>query len=187
MRGILDRYNNFAENREIVALISRTFHIPPAITFTALLTGILVLLFQGIGTMLISNFFFLFYPAYMTFKSFKSGRPELLLRFGKYWIVLGFTAFFYMFTEWLLQALPFFGFLKVSFAYFLIRNEGWGATYVYDYVVRPIFSRYESFIDARLADIHRTVERTVEAGKQQIKDVKNAAIAQITKETEKTH
>ncbi len=181
MRRLWESYDEFAQRRELVRIISQMIHVPASIIFTVILILMTILLFKGTGTIIVSLFFFYVYPAYMTFKSLRVGKPGLMLNFGKYWVVLGFVAFVYTFTEWVLKTVPFFGFFKCLFAYLLIRNDGAGAVFVYDNILFHILARYELFIDKQLD----TIKSTVEEGKKEIRDVKDKAIASIIKDKSK--
>ena len=159
MKNLWEMYNNFANRRELVRITSNTTHIPAAIIFTIILITAVVLLLVGIWTLIISLFMFYVYPAYMTFKALKSGKPELLLRFGKFWVVFGFTVFIYRLTEWLLLSIPFLGLLKCFFAYLMIRNNAAGGVFLYDMIFQPTLGRYELLIDDKLEAMQVEVER----------------------------
>ncbi len=154
------RVTNYAQRREVVRLVSDRIHVPPAIVFIAMLMVLLIMILRGIGSYYMVLFLLFVYPAYMTFKSLKGGKPELLLRFGKYWVVLGFTAFVYSFTGWLLKMLPFYGILKCTAAYVVVRGDAAGAVSLYDNVVLPLMSQYESFIDSKLEALQKGVEES---------------------------
>lgn len=166
-------FNAYARRREIVSIVSDYIHVPPAIVFVVMLLVVIFMVLKGIGSSIIALFLFFVYPSYMTFKAMKGGKPDLMLRFGKYWVILGFGLCFCTFTGWLLKRLPLFGLLKCLTGYLAVRDHASMAATVYDNVMQPILSQYESFIDAKLEALQRGVEQT----KQELKDTATGSIS----------
>ena len=176
--SVWESFDHYAHKREIIRIAAEKVHLSAGLVFIGLLTIIFFLLFKGIGSQVISLFLLFVYPSYMTFKALHGGKPELTLRFAKYWIVLGFGTCFFTIFPWLLSAIPLLGFVKCLFAYILVRSSATGAVHIYDGIVMPVLRKYESYIDEKLAELQGEVERS----KKDLTEAKEQVSASLSKE-----
>ena len=163
-----DNFNNYAQKREIIKIISEKIGVAPGYVFIALLGFIGLLLLRGFGTLVIILFLSFMFPAYLTFKTLKEVKMDgtekdkelitKLIGLAKYWVVLSFIVFIYVLFDWILGELPFISFIKFGCAYFLIRGNGKGATYIYDNILAPFIGKYESFIDEKLQKLDTDIQ-----------------------------
>ncbi len=154
-----ESFNQYAQKREIIRLISEKTGVPATYVFIALLVVVFLMLFKGICGTLIILFLCFMYPAYLTFKAIKYEQKDTLFRWGKYWVVISFLVFLSQVADFLLSGLPFFGLIESVCAYLLVKAEGSGAVYMYDNVVVPLVTKYESYIDSKLTYIESAVEK----------------------------
>ena len=157
-----DSFNQYAEKREIIKIISEKTGIPSGAIFIAFMFLLVTLLFQGFGGLMIMLFLCFMYPAYGTYKALKYNQQEQVLRWAKYWVVLSFAVFVYEIIDWFLSALPLLGLFKFTCVFFMVRGQGATAAYLYDILISPMVAKYESFIDSHLASIENVVSREQE-------------------------
>jgi len=98
----------------------------------------------------LSAWFAFFIPAYSTLKALARQAPgdQEVLKWVKYWTVIGtFVAFQYL-TEWLLCWVPFYWEVKTLFLLYLALPQTEGSTYVFNTYLYPVFIKNQADIDA---------------------------------------
>jgi len=98
----------------------------------------------------LSAWFAFFIPAYSTLKALSRQAPgdQEVLKWIKYWTVIGtFVAFQYV-TEWFLCLMPFYWEVKTLFLLYLALPQTEGSTYVFNTYLHPLFIRNQADIDA---------------------------------------
>lgn len=138
----------------------------PAEYFVVGLFGVLALcIFSGFWASSITNFVGFLYPAYASVAALESSGKDDDTQWLTYWVVFGFFCIVENFTDYILYWIPFYYAIKVTFLVWCMIPKYQGAKTVYTTVIKPIFQKHESAIDAALnaLDPQAAVDTAAEA------------------------
>ena len=98
-------------------------------------------------------------PTYLSLKALESPEEDDDKHFLTYWVVYGLFAVFDLFTSFLINRIPFYYTLKLAFLIWMFMPNFKGSIYVYNYVIGPLFKKYESKFDKGVAKIIKKGEK----------------------------
>ena len=98
-------------------------------------------------------------PTYLSLKALESPEEDDDKHFLTYWVVYGLFTVFDIFTSFLINRIPFYYTLKLAFLIWMFMPNFKGAIYVYNYVIGPLFKKYESKFDKGVAKIIKKGEK----------------------------
>lgn len=109
-----------------------------------------VCIFSGFMASPITNFVGFVYPAYCSIAAIESAGTEDDTQWLTYWVVFAFFCVLENFTDYILYWIPFYYAIKVTFLVWCMIPKYEGAKVVYNVVIKPVFQKHESAIDAAL-------------------------------------
>lgn len=168
---VMQKLNEYGMQRDCIRAISKKVGIPAGYVLIAAVVLVVAMLYSGFGGLVIQLILSFLYPAYMIFKALKDGDYELLMRFGKYWIVLSCGVALYQIIYWFIPGFPLLGLITIPASIFLIRKKASGAVYLYDTVIQPLLNKFEPTLDYAL----HSVEGVVEQNKKEANRLKKKA------------
>jgi len=125
------------------------------ILFTLLFGSILYLL--G-GPKLVSDLVSFVYPAYMSFKTIDSTDNADDVQWLTYWVVFGFVSILETCCSFLIDWIPLYFFLKISFFIWLWHPKTLGAGAVYTQALRPLMLPYlEAFGTSQQSSVQKKI------------------------------
>ena len=92
-------------------------------------------------------------PTYLSLKALESPEEDDDKHFLTYWVVYGLFTVFDIFTSFLINRIPFYYTLKLAFLIWMFMPNFKGSIHVYNYVIGPLFKKYESKFDKGVAKI----------------------------------
>ena len=98
-------------------------------------------------------------PTYLSLKALESPEEDDDKHFLTYWVIYGLFAVFDLFTSFLINRIPFYYTLKLAFLIWMFMPNFKGSIYVYNYVIGPLFKKYESKFDKGVAKIIKKGEK----------------------------
>ena len=98
-------------------------------------------------------------PTYLSLKALESPEEDDDKHFLTYWVVYGLFTVFDIFTSFLINRIPFYYTLKLAFLIWMFMPNFKGSIYVYNYVIGPLFKKYESKFDKGIAKIIKKGEK----------------------------
>ena len=98
-------------------------------------------------------------PTYLSLKALESPEEDDDKHFLTYWVVYGLFTVFDIFTSFLINRIPFYYTLKLAFLIWMFMPNFKGSIYVYNYVIGPLFKKYESKFDKGVAKIIKKGEK----------------------------
>ena len=98
-------------------------------------------------------------PTYLSLKALESPEEDDDKHFLTYWVVYGLFTVFDIFTSFLINRIPFYYTLKLAFLIWMFMPNFKGSIYVYNYVIGPLFKKYESKFDKGIANIIKKGEK----------------------------
>ena len=149
----MDKLNEYAMKRDFIKSISDKIGVPAGYILIALVLTIVVLLYNGFGGLFVLLIFGFLYPAYITFKAIKYDNHELLIKFGKFWVVMGFGVALHEVIEWLAPELPLFGLFTIAGTFMLVKSQAYIAVYIYETLIAPFLAKFEPNIDSTLTSV----------------------------------
>mmetsp|Transcript_21751 Transcript_21751/g.44108 ORF Transcript_21751/g.44108 Transcript_21751/m.44108 type:complete len:191 (-) Transcript_21751:188-760(-) len=122
--------------------------------FVVGLLGVVALcVFSGFWASSITNLIGFVYPAYCSLVAIETSQKEDDTAWLTYWVVFGLFCLLENFTDYILYWIPFYYAIKLTFLIWAMMPKYQGAKVVYTTVIRPLFLKYESQIDAVLGRI----------------------------------
>jgi len=119
--------------------------------FVVAFIGILALcIFSGFLAGPITNWVGFVYPAYASLEAIESSGKDDDTQWLTYWVVFAFFCVIENFTDYILYWVPFYYAIKVTFLAWCMIPKYQGAKFVYTNVLKPLFDKHESAIDAAL-------------------------------------
>ena len=155
----MEGLNEYAEKHNFIKSIAAKLDTPPGYVLIVFVALALILIYNGIGGLIMLIVFGFIYPAYMTLKAVKYEDQELLLRFGKYWGIIGLGVALHEIVKWFMPEFPFLGLITVVTTSFLARSKAAGAIFIYDSFVLSTLNKIESTIDSILTSIKEEVSK----------------------------
>lgn len=159
----MEKINEYAMKRDFIRSISEKTGAPAGYILIGLVLIVLVLLYSGIGGLFAVLILGFLYPAYMTFKALKHSNHELLIKFGKFWAVMGFAVALHEVIDWLAPEFPFFELLTIASTFMLVKSQASAAVYIYDTLIVPCVGKVEPNIDSALSTVEARVKKDEDA------------------------
>ena len=101
-------------------------------------------------------------PTYLSLKALESPEEDDDKHFLTYWVVYGLFTIFDIFTSFLINRIPFYYTLKLAFLIWMFMPNFKGSLFVYNYIIGPLFKKYESKFDKGVAKILKKGENLTE-------------------------
>ena len=92
-------------------------------------------------------------PTYLSLKALESPEENDDKHFLTYWVVYGLFTIFDIFTSFLINRIPFYYTLKLAFLIWMFMPNFKGSLFIYNYIIGPLFKKYESKFDKGVAKI----------------------------------
>ena len=92
-------------------------------------------------------------PTYLSLKALESPEEDDDKHFLTYWVVYGLFTIFDIFTSFLINRIPFYYTLKLAFLIWMFMPNFKGSLFIYNYIIGPLFKKYESKFDKGVAKI----------------------------------
>jgi receptor expression-enhancing protein 5/6 len=115
--------------------------------FLALLA---ICIFSGFWARPITNLVGFVYPAYTSIVAIESSGKDDDTQWLTYWVVFAFFCVVENFADYILYWVPFYYAIKITFLVWCMLPKYQGAKVVYTTVIKPLFQKHESAIDAAL-------------------------------------
>ena len=119
-------------------------------------------------------------PTYMTLKAIESPEDDDDKQFLTYWVVYGVFSVIDIFTAFLIKIIPFYYTMKLIFLIWLFMPNFKGAVYIYNWLIGPLFRKYEGKIDKGVSKIIRKGEEVAQKAKETIEENKGNIIKGAT-------
>ena len=119
-------------------------------------------------------------PTYMTLKAIESPEDDDDKQFLTYWVVYGVFSVIDIFTAFLIKIIPFYYTMKLMFLIWLFMPNFKGAVYIYNWLIGPLFRKYEGKIDKGVSKIVRKGQEVAQKGKEIIEENKGNIIKGAT-------
>ena len=101
-------------------------------------------------------------PTYLSLKAIESPEDDDDKQFLTYWVVYGLFTIFDIFTSFLINKIPFYYTFKLAFLIWMFMPNFRGSIYVYNFIIGPLFKKYESKFDKGVAKILKKGENLTE-------------------------
>jgi receptor expression-enhancing protein 5/6 len=137
-------------------LIEEKTKIPIELSILGVIGVLAAFLFIGIGANIITNIVGFIYPFYATLKSIEADNREENQEWLIYWVVFALFCIVDNFIHYVLYWLPIFYPIKVTFLLWCMIPKFKGAKTVYENLIKPIFLKHESNIDAALNSVNNS-------------------------------
>lgn len=153
MSAYLDKLSDnlnlsYFNNIEVIKKISeKTKQKPEHVTLASVTILLVFLLFTNLGIQIVSSFFGMLIPAYLSFKSIKTKEPEDDKKWLTYWITFGFFYSFKNIISAVLFFLPLLDIFLTLVLFWIYLPNFNGYLTVYNYVLCPVLNRFEEKID----------------------------------------
>ena len=124
-----------------------------------------ICIFSGFWASPITNLVGFVYPAYSSIVAIESAGKEDDTQWLTYWVVFAFFCVIENFADYILYWVPFYYAIKITFLIWCMVPKYQGAKIVYPTVIKPVFEKHESAIDAALnaLDPQAVIDATAEA------------------------
>ena len=119
-------------------------------------------------------------PTYMTLKAIESPEDDDDKQFLTYWVVYGVFSIIDIFTAFLIKIIPFYYTMKLMFLIWLFMPNFKGAVYIYNWLIGPLFRKYEGKIDKGVSKIVRKGQEVAQKAKETIEENKGNIIKGAT-------
>ena len=120
-------------------------------------------------------------PTYLSLKAIEGPDEDDDKQYLTYWVVYGLFSVFDLFTAFLIKVIPFYYTIKLAFLIWLFMPNFKGAVVIYNFVVGPLFRKYESKFDKGVDKIIRKGEKITEQAKEAYEENKSKIIKEATK------
>ena len=120
-------------------------------------------------------------PTYLSLKAIEGPDEDDDKQYLTYWVVYGLFSVFDLFTSFLIKVIPFYYTIKLAFLIWLFMPNFKGAVVIYNFVVGPLFRKYESKFDKGVDKIIRKGEKITEQAKEAYEENKSKIIKEATK------
>ena len=120
-------------------------------------------------------------PTYLSLKAIEGPDEDDDKHYLTYWVVYGLFSVFDLFTAFLIKVIPFYYTIKLAFLIWLFMPNFKGAVVIYNFVVGPLFRKYESKFDKGVDKIIRKGEKITEQAKEAYEENKSKIIKEATK------
>ena len=111
------------------------------------LIGSVLLVMLGVGQGIITTLIGVVYPAFASFIALETAEKEDDKQWLTYWVCFGFFQIVDCFAGFILQLIPFYFFLKVSFMVWLFHPKSMGALWLYNNYLQSYIKKYRSQIE----------------------------------------
>jgi receptor expression-enhancing protein 5/6 len=108
---------------------------------------VLCFIMYGLGASLVCDVVGIIYPAYMSYRTVEFKMVDAEKQWLSYWIIFGFVRLLDDTTDFLYQWIPFYYLFKLIFIVWLFYPTTQGASKIYERLIRPLCSKYESSLD----------------------------------------
>lgn len=129
------------------------------------------------------------YPIYMSLKAIDTQSKEDDKQWCTYWVVFFLFILLELFLQAILNYIPYYFFLKLSFLVWLFFPSTQGAVFLYDSFISKFFAKYESTLDQYIDKLGSTVMKGYEGAASRLKekqgDIISGAFNAASKLTEK--
>ena len=125
---------------------SATGLMKPQILKYGLISSVLLVML-GVGQGIITTLIGVVYPAFASFIALESEEKEDDKQWLTYWVCFGFFQIIDCFGGIILQFIPFYFFLKVSFMVWLFHPKTMGALWLYNNYMQAYVKKYRSQIE----------------------------------------
>ena len=95
------------------------------------------------------------YPVYGSYKALRTEDGSDDTMWLTYWVVFACFNLIESFTDFLMQRIPMYFFVKLVFLLWCFLPQTKGAGVIYNNIINPLISKYEAKIDKNLADIKK--------------------------------
>ena len=119
-------------------------------------------------------------PTYMSLKAIESPEDDDDKQFLTYWVVYGVFSVIDLFTAFLIKVIPFYYTIKLAFLIWLFMPNFKGAVYIYNWLIGPLFRKYEGKIDKGVSKIVRKGQEVAQKAKETIEENKGNIIKGAT-------
>ena len=119
-------------------------------------------------------------PTYMTLKAIERPEDDDDKQFLTYWVVYGVFSVIDIFTAFLIKIIPFYYTMKLMFLIWLFMPNFKGAVYIYNWLIGPLFRKYEGKIDKGVSKIVRKGQEVAQKAKETIEENKGNIIKGAT-------
>lgn len=116
-------------------------------------------------------------PTYWSLKAIETKEADDDTQWLTYWIVYACFTFLDLFVGFILKIIPFYFFLKLIFLVWCFMPNTRGAVTIYNKALKPIFQKYEGFIDKTITKATKKADKlmqkakgTYEENKDKLKD-----------------
>lgn len=132
--------------------------------------------FIGYFDFYITNIVGILYPAYASIKAIESTGGDDDKQWLTYWVVFALFSLIDLFSGFVLKFIPFYFFIKLVFLVFCFMPNIKGATLIYDKFLVKIFKKYERDLDGLVDNLGKTVDSTIDKGKNIVEENKGKII-----------
>jgi receptor expression-enhancing protein 5/6 len=110
-----------------------------------------ILVFANIGASFISAMVGSLYPAYDTIKHLEGNKKDEHTLWLAYWVIFGTVSVCEMGFKWIVQRIPLYYPIKITFLLWCMLPQYKGSIWVYDNIVKPYVVNHISKLDAALS------------------------------------
>ena len=146
----IDKYLNIIKDE--LKIIEQKTNLNPKIIIFVLGIALILSGIRVLGPYMISLIGILC-PIYLNFKSFERFEKDDDKYFLKYWVIFGLLNMFDIFGSFIINRIPMYYAIKLVFLIWMFLPNFQGSILVYDFVIDPLFNKYEKMLDKYVKNI----------------------------------
>ena len=164
----IDQLNDEVKDFSIMKTFEEKTGVKPVFLVLAL-SGIMILMvFSGFLSQFLANVIGFAYPAYKSIKSLESPQTGDDRQWLTYWTVYGLFVIFDDWSDFITSYIPYYFMMKLIFLIWLFSPTSKGAIFLYNTVIKSLFTKYSSKLD-------KIITKIVGESKQLAEEIKDKA------------
>lgn len=158
--------DRFAQNKHVQAAAEKTGLDADVLLAAAVIIAIIVGILTPFGREIVTTTFILLYPAWKSFLALQTPGADDDKKWLTYWITYGGVMILDGAASFVTSHIPFWGIFRLVFLISLIHGKTNTYLYVFDYVIKPFFDRFNGEIDTGLNSLDKAADNLVADGKK---------------------
>ena len=158
--------DRFVQNKHVQLVSEKTGLDADVLLAAAVILAILIGVLTPLGREIVVTTFVLVYPAWKSFLALQTPGTEDDKKWLTYWITYGGVMILDGALSCITSHIPYWGIVRFVFLISLIHGKTNTYLYVFDYVIKPFFDRFNGEIDTGLTSLDKAADQLVTDGKK---------------------